>query len=192
MKRRAALLGLAGALALGLVTSAMAQSLSVSAAGGGMFPSGDLYRDIYGRSLVLAGDVWLDLRGPFGFTAGFSALSDDGVAAGQPDIYDVALTRRTVPVVAYGRFAAGPVTFRAGAGLAFHRVEETWRTVELGFAGTKTAPRFLLGASVKLIGRLSFTAYAAYDPLHMKEDLYSSSVDVGGLTAVAGLAWRLF
>jgi len=192
VKRRAALLGLAGALALGLVTSAKAQSLSVSAAGGGMFPSNGLYRDIYGRSLALAGDLWLDLRGPFGFTAGFSALSDDGVALGPDDLYDVKLTRRTVPVVAYGRFGVGPVTVRAGAGLAFHRVEETWRTVDLGFTGTKTAPRFLLGASVRLIGRLSFTAYATYDPLHMKEDPYASSVDVGGLTAVAGLAWRIF
>ncbi len=192
MSRRAPGLILAAVLAFGLVAWAQAQELTVSAAAGGMFPSNGLYRDIYGRSLALAGDLWLDLRGPFGFTAGFSALSDDGVAVGQPDIYVVELTRRTVPIVAYGRFAAGPVTFRAGAGLAFHRVEETWRTVELGFTGTKTAPRFLLGASVRLIGRLSFTAYAAYDPLHMKEDPYSSSVDVGGLTAVAGLAWRIF
>lgn len=188
--RRAAVLGLVAVLAL--AWAATAQELSVSAAAGGMFPSGGPYRDIYGRSLVFAGDVWLDLRGPFGFTSGLSAMSDDGVAAGPTDLYGVDLTRRTVPVVAYGRFAVGPVTVRAGAGLAFHRVEETWRTVDLGFTGTKTAPRFLLGASVRLAGRLSLTAYATYDPLRMTEDPARSSVDVGGVTAVAGIAWRIF
>ena len=192
MSRRAPGLMLAAVLVFGLVAWAQAQELTVSAAAGGMFPSGGLYRDIYGRSLTLAGDLWLDLKGSLGLTAGFAALSDNGVAAGPDDLYEVKLTRRTVPIVAYGRFAAGPVTFRAGAGLAFHRVEETWRTVDLGFRGTKTAPRFLLGASVRLIGRLSFTAYATYDPLHMKADPYSTSVDAGGLTAVAGLSLRIF
>lgn len=192
MNRRAIVLGLAAALALCLALAAHAQELTVSAAAGGMFPSNGLYRGIYGRSLVLAGDVWLDLKGPFGLTAGFAALSDDGVAFGQPDSYDVKLTRRTVPVVAYGRFAAGPVTFRVGAGLAFHWVSESWRTVDLEFHGDRTAPRFLLSASVRLAGRLSFLACATYDPLRMKEDVYSDSVDVGGVTAVAGLSLRIF
>ena len=192
MTRPATVLAVAAALALVLVGGASAQELAVSAAAGGMFPSGGLYRDIYGRSLVLAGDIWLDLRGPFGITTGFAALSDEGVALGQPDVYDIKLTRRTVPVVAYGRFAAGPVTFRAGAGLAFHRVSETWRTVDLDFSGSRTAPRFLLSASVRLAGRMSFLAYAAYDPLRLKEDPASSSVDVGGVTAAAGLSLRIF
>ena len=192
MSRRAPALILTAVLVLGLVARARAQELTVSAAAGGMFPSNGLYRDIYGRSLILAGDVWLDLKGPFGLTAGFSALSDDGVASGPDDLYAVKLTRRTVPVVAYGRFAAGPVTFRAGAGLGFHRVRETWRTVDLEFTGSRTAPRFLLSASVRLAGRLSFLAYATFDPLRMKEDPYSGSVDVGGVTAVAGLSLRIF
>jgi hypothetical protein len=192
VSRRAAVLGFAAVLALGLANAVPAQELSVSAAAGGMSPSGGLYRDIYGPSLVIAGDVWLDFRGTFGLTAGFSALSDDGVALGPTDSYEVELSRRTVPVVAYGRFAAGPVTVRAGAGLAFHRVEETWRTVDLGFTGTKTAPRFLLGASVRLAGRLSLVAYATYDPLRLKENPAASSVDAGGVTAVAGIAWRIF
>lgn len=192
MKRRATVLGLAAALAFCLALAAQAQELTVSAAAGGMFPSNRLYRGIYGRSLVLAGDVWLDLKGPLGLTAGFSALSDDGVASGPDDLYEVKLTRRTVPVVAYGRFSAGPVTVRAGAGLAFHRVSETWRTVDLDFTGNRTAPRFLLSASVRLAGRLSLLACATYDPLRVKKDLYSDSVDVGGLTAVAGLSLRIF
>ena len=121
-----------------------------------------------------------------------AALSDGGVASGPDDLYEVKLTRRTVPVVAYGRFSAGPVTVRAGAGLAFHRVSETWRTVDLDFTGNRTAPRFLLSASVRLAGRLSLLACATYDPLRVKKDLYSDSVDVGGLTAVAGLSLRIF
>ena len=192
MKRWAPGLVLAAVLAFGPAARAQAQELAVSAAAGGMFPSNGLYRDIYGRSLVLAGDVWLDLKGPFGLTTGFSALSDDGVAFGQPDLYDIKLTRQTIPVVAYGRFAVGPVTFRAGAGLAFHRVSETWRTVDLDFTGSRTAPRFLLSASVRLAGRLSVLACATYDPLRLKEGIYSDSVDVGGVTAVAGLSLRIF
>ena len=54
-----------------LAVSAPAQGLSFSAGAGGLFPPAGQYREIYGPGLSLGGDIWLTLKGHFGFAAGF-------------------------------------------------------------------------------------------------------------------------
>lgn len=188
---RPALLG-AAVLALGLAAAAPAQELSVSAATGGVFPSGSAYHRIYGQGLVLAGDVWLKLKGSIGATAGFSQLTDDGVAEGPSDLYPLRFRRRTVPLVLFYQFDFGPVDLRAGAGVGFHSVRETWRTVDLDFSATKTAPRAMLAVSVRIAGPLSLVAYATYDPLRVRKDGYSEAIDCGGVQVFGGLSVRIF
>jgi hypothetical protein len=185
-------LAAAAVLALGLAANATAQELAVSAAAGGFFPSGYSYDRIYGRSLVLAGDVWFKFRGPFGLAAGFSQLTDDGMAEGPSDLYPLRFRRRTVPLILTYEFDLGPVDLRAGAGVGFHSVRETWRTVDLDFSGTKTAPRVLLGVSVRVAGPVSFVTYASYDFVRLRKDGYSDAVDIGGVQVLGGLSVKIF
>ncbi len=189
--RRPALLG-AAVLALGLAAAAPAQELAVSAGAGGVFPSGSAYRQIYGPGLVLAGDVWLKLKGPIGATAGFSQLTDDGVAEGPSDLYPLRFRRRTVPLVLFYQLAFGPVDLRAGAGVGFHSVRETWRTVDLEFSASKIAPRVMLAVSARIAGPLSLITYATYDPLRVRRDAHSEAVDCGGVQVFGGLSVRIF
>jgi hypothetical protein len=190
---RRLVLAAAAILALGLATAAPAQELAVSAAAGGFFPSGYSYDLIYGRSLVLAGDVWFKFRGPFGLATGFSYLSDQGTAIGTGgEEYVVDFRRRTVPLILFYQLDFGPVGLRAGAGLGFHSVRETWRTVDLDFSGTKTAPRVLLGVSVRVAGPVSFVTYASYDFVRLRKDDYSDAVDIGGVQVLGGLSVKIF
>lgn len=193
MSGRRLVLVTAAVLALGLAANTAAQDLAVSAAAGGFFPSGDSFDRIYGRSLVLAGDLWFKFRGPFGLAAGLSSLSDEGTAIGTGgEDYAVDLRRRTVPLVLFYQFAFGPVDLRAGAGVGFHSVRETWRTVDLDFSATKTAPRVMLAVSVRIAGPLSLVTYATYDPLRIRKDGNPGAVDCGGVQVFGGLSVRIF
>ncbi len=192
MSARRLVLATAAILALGLAASSAAQDLTVSAAAGGFIPSGDFYDQIYGRSLVVAGDVWFKFRGPFGLATGFSHLSDHGTAVGASEEYVIDFRRQTVPLILFYQLDLGPVGLRAGAGVGFHSVRETWRTVDLDFSGTKTAPRVLLGVSVRVAGPVSFVTYASCDFVRLRKDGYSAAVDIGGVQVLGGLSVKIF
>ena len=192
MRARQFAVGLA-VFVLGLAAAAQAQEMSISVAAGGLFPSGDSYREIYGPSVVWTGDVWLKLKGRFGFATGFGQLTDDGTASGPSDLYPVRFRRRTIPIVLFYQFDIGPVDIRAGAGVGFHSFKETWRTVDLEYSGSKTAPRCLLSVSVEVVKRLSLFSSVTYDPIREGFDTsyYSSEIKLGGAQVVGGLAFRI-
>ena len=150
---------LAAGLALfvvGLAAAAPAQELSVSFGAGGFFPSDGAYREIYGSSLSLAGDLWLKLKGPIGFAAGFGRTADKGVAEpmdGGTETYAVEFWRTSIPLLVFYQIDAGPVAIRLGAGAGIHSYRETWQTVDLDFGGHKMSPRIVLAVSAAVLKR---------------------------------------
>jgi hypothetical protein len=197
MKARRLAVGLA-TFVLGLAIFAPAQQLSVSAAAGSMFPLGDVYRTIYGSSLVVAGDVWFKLKGPFGLATGFALLSDEGAATGPTDQYPVRFRRRTIPLVLFYQFDVGPVDFRLGAGVGIHHFRETWQTVDLDYSGNKASPRALLSVSVEVVKRLSLFSSVTYDTIRKErrigqlDHLTTYEVNMDGVQVVGGLCFRIF
>jgi hypothetical protein len=192
MRARRLAVGLA-ACVLGIAVVAPAQELSVSAAAGIMIPSGASYREIYGSSFVVSGDVWFKFKGPFGLATGFSRLSDSGLAVGLTDLYPLEFRRQTVPLVLFYRFDVGPVDIRLGAGAGFHSFKETWQTVDLEYSGTKTAPRYLLAVSVEVVRRVSLFCSLTYDPIHkIATSPTAFDVKLGGAQAIGGLSFRIF
>ena len=197
MRARRAVAVLAG-LALGLAAAAAApaQELSVSLAGGVFRPSSSTYRDIYGSGTVLAGDVWLKLRGPVGLAVGFSRLSDKGFAVagnGGQETYPLEFRRTSVPVVAFYQIKAGPAALRLGAGIGFHSFRETWTTAALEYKGRKAAPRLMLAATVKVAGRLSIFGEVCRESIRTgRGTSLDVNVNVGGVQVLGGLSFRIF
>ncbi len=179
-----------------LAAAAPAQELSLSAAAGGFFPSDQAYRQIYGSGPSFAGDLWFRLRGAIGFAAGFSRLSDKGVAVPRDDgteTYPLEFKRTSIPLVAFYQFDAGPAAIRLGAGVGIHRYQETWQTVDLDFQGNKVAPRFVLAASVKVIDRISLFCSAGYESIPTRAgSALAANVNVGGFQLLGGLEFRIF
>jgi|GEM_PF-714360 len=186
-------------LALGLAVSAAApaQELSVSFAAGGFFPSGSAYRDIYGSGASIAGDLWLKLKGPLGFAAGFGRLSDKGFAVptsgSGTGTYPLEFRRTSIPIIVFYQIAAGPATIRLGAGPGFHSYRETWTTAGLEYAGHKAGLRFLLAASVRVIGRISVFCESCYESIGTGQGTSRDvNVNVGGAQVLGGLSFRIF
>ena len=185
----------AATFVLALAATAPAQELSLSVGAGGLFPSGGHYREIYGSGLSIGGDLWLKLRGPFGFAAGFGLLSDKGTALHESGTaeYPLSFRRTSVPVVVFYQLPAGPVTMRFGAGAGIHSYKETWQTVDLSYEGHKISPRIVMTATLALIGRISVFGSASYDSIRTGADsALGTRVKIGGFQLLGGLAFKIF
>lgn len=192
MRVRALSVGVA-VYVISLATVAPAQELAVSVAAGILAPSGASYREIYGSSFAVSGDVWFKFKGPLGLATGFGFVADDGLAMGPSDLYPVEFRRWTIPLLLFYQFDLGPVDLRLGAGTGFHRFEETWQTVDLAYSGTKVAPRYLLAVSVEIVRRLSLFCSLTYEPIHkIATSPIAFDVKLGGAQAVGGLSFRIF
>lgn len=180
---------------LGLSVFAGAQRLSLSLAAGNFSASDDAYRQIYGAGTPYAADIWLKAIGPFGLAVGYGQIRDTGnaVPLGENGTeYAVKLSRSSIPVVVFYQIDIKAVAVRFGAGLGFHHYEETWETVDLGFEGNKASPRFVIAASVDLLGRLSLFGSATFDtiPTGAGSPL-SRDVNLGGLQILGGVVFRI-
>jgi len=181
---------------LGLSVFAGAQRLSLSLAAGNFSASEDAYRQIYGSGVPYAADIWLRAIGPFGLAVGYNQIRDKGnaVPLGEdgPE-YLVKFSRSSIPVVIFYQIDLKAVAVRFGAGLGFHHYEETWETVDLGFEGNKASPRFVIAASVALLGRFSLFGSATYDtiPTGAGSPLVEE-VNLGGFQVLAGISFRIF
>ncbi len=193
----------AGCLAAGLVlfvgglaAAAPAQELSVSFGAGVFFPSEGAYREIYGSSLSLAGDLWLKLKGPIGFAAGFGRTADKGVAEpmdGGTETYAVEFWRTSIPLLVFYQIDAGPVAIRLGAGAGIHRYRETWQTVDLDFGGHKISPRIVLAVSAAVLKRVSLFCSGSFESIRTGESsLPDASINLGGFQVLGGLEFRVF
>ncbi len=196
MRARALIIFLAALLlASAPALAATARELSVSLAAGGFFSSDSAYRQIYGSGPAIAGDVWLKLIGPFGLAAGFSSLSDKGIAVplDQGTVeYPLEIRRTTVPVMAFYQIDAGPATVRLGAGAGFHSYKEVWPTADLDYKGNKVAPRLALTVLVRVIGRLSLLGAACYEPIPTGAGTFQDrNIDLGGFQVLGGLSFRI-
>lgn len=193
------------AVILALAAAAPAQELSLSFGAGGLFPPTGDYREIYGSGLSFGGDVWLKFKGHFGFAAGFGFLSDKGLAlvTGQGNVeYPLSFRRMSFPLVGFYEFGAGAVEVRLGAGAGLHSFEETWETVEwldelmrpnLSYRGHAISPRLVMTVSFPILDRLSFHCSASYDPVSAGSDsALGTTVKIGGLQLLGGLAFRIF
>lgn len=195
MRTRHLAVGVA-ALVLALAAAAPAQELSLSVGAGGLFPSSGGYRDIYGSGLSIGGDVWLKLRGPFGFAAGFGHISDKGMAVGAGTgtaAYPLSFRRTSIPVVAFYQLDAGPVAARLGAGAGIHYYRETWQTVDLHYSGHRVSPLIVMAVSLALLDRISLFCSAGYDSIRAGADSpLGATVELGGFQLLGGLAFRIF
>lgn len=177
-------------------TAAAQEELSVALAAGGFLPRDGLVRRIYGTGFAAAADVWLKLKGPFGLAAGFSRLSDTGLAASfseeDAEEFPVRFRRQTVPLLVFCQFDLKGVALRAGAGVAFHSFRETWETEDLDYKGRGTGPRFLLDARVRLADRLSLVGSVAYDSFRGGADSPNArDIALGGFQVSGGLSFRI-
>ncbi len=183
-------------LMLGLAAAAPGQELSLSFGAGGFFASDDIYRQIYGSSPSLAGDIWLKFKGPVGIAAGFGWMSDKGVAlplSGGTETYPLEFRRTSIPLIAFYQFAAGPVAIRLGAGAGFHSYRETWPTVDLDFKGHKASPRIVLAVSTALLKRVSLFCSAGYESIRTGEGSpLAARINLGGLQVLGGLEFQVF
>jgi len=181
---------------LGLSVFAGAQRLSLSLAAGNFSASEEAYRQIYGSGVPYAADIWLRAIGPFGLAVGYNRIRDEGnaVLLGEdgPE-YAVKFSRSSIPVVVFYQIDLKAAAVRFGAGLGFHHYEETWETVDLGFEGNKASPRFVIAASVALLGRFSLFGSATYDtiPTGAGSPLVAE-VNLGGFQALVGISFRIF
>jgi hypothetical protein len=180
----------------GLAAAAPAQELSLSFGVGGFFPSNGSYSTIYGSSLSFAGDIWLKLKGPIGFAAGFGRVTDTGVAVPSDwgtETYPLEFRRTSVPLIVFYQFDAGPVAIRLGAGAGLHSYRETWQTVDLDFKGHKTSPRIVLAVSAAFLRRISVFCSGSYESIRTGEgSLPAANVNLGGFQVLGGLAFRIF
>ena len=179
-----------------LAAAAPAQELSLSFGAGGFFPSDDNYRQIYGSSLSLAGDIWLKLKGPIGFAAGFGRISDKGVAvpmSGGTQTYPLEFRRTSIPLLVFYQIEAGPVAIRLGAGAGIHSYRETWQTVDLDFRGHKTSPRIVLAVSAAVLKRVSLFCSGSFESIRTRESSFpDASINLGGFQMLGGLSFRVF
>jgi len=186
-----------GAAAAGLILAATllpAQELTLSAGAGGFFPSRD-YRTYYGGSTVLAGDVWLRLKGALGFATGVTVLSDRGTALGSGEAVDYPLRfrRTSIPLLVFYELKARPFAVRLGAGAAYHVFRETWPTVDLDYRGHAVSPRVGLTVSAAVVGRMSIFSSAAYEPIRAGADSPAGrNKPIGGFQVLGGLLFRVF
>jgi len=180
----------------GLAAAAPAQELSLSFGVGGFFASNGSYSTIYGSSLSFAGDIWLKLKGPIGFAAGFGRVTDTGVAVpsdGGTETYPLEFRRTSVPLIVFYQFDAGPVAIRLGAGAGLHSYRETWQTVDLDFRGHKTSPRIVLAVSAAVLKRVSLFCSGSFESIHTGESsLPDASINLGGFQVLGGLEFRVF
>jgi hypothetical protein len=181
---------------MALAAAAPAQDLAVSIGAGGFFPSHEAYRRVYGSGFGLAGDVWFKLKGPVGFAAGYSRLSDEGTAVtlgGGDAVYPLEFRRTSVPLIVFYQIDAGPVAVRLGAGAGIHSYRETWPTADLDFEGRKISPRFVLAVFVTPVERLSLFCGASTESIRTGEGSYlARDIDIGGFQVIGGLAFRIF
>ena len=181
---------------LGLAAAARAQELSVSLAAGSFRASEEAYREIYGSGGPFSVEAWLKLKGPFGLAAGYGWVGDTGLTVpidGGDAEYRVEFRRTSIPVVVFYQIDFKAFDIRLGAGLCAHRYEETWETVDLGFKGNKVSPRFVIAASVALLGRFSVFGSVTYDTIPTGAgSLLVNEVNLGGYQVLGGLEIRLF
>ena len=192
MRARHLIIGLA-AVVLGLAPAAPAQELTLAAGAGAFFPSGWSYHHIYGSSFSAGGDVWFTLKNHLGFAAGLDWSFDEGFASGETERYPLEFRRTTIPLVVFYQLEAGAFAVRLGAGAGLHHYEETWQTVDLDYSGNKAGLRFLMAASVKIIGRLALFCSVTYDSISKEAvDPLSNEIKLGGCLIFGGLAFRIF
>jgi len=188
--------GALAALLLALAVAGPAQEISVSLAAGGFFASKPAYREIYGQGTVLAGDVWLKLRGPIGFAAGFGRVADSGLAvplSGGDEAYPLDIRRTTVPLLVFYEAALAGIDVRIGAGVGIHSYKEVWPTEGISFEGDKVSARWALTASIPLLDRLSLLVLASYESISTGAGSpLDANVNLGGFQLLGGLSFRLF
>jgi hypothetical protein len=181
---------------LGLAAAAPAQEISLSIGAGSFFPSQSAVRQVYGSGLILAGDVWIKLKGPVGFASGFGRLSDKGVAVPMgegAEEYPLAFRRTSVPLLVFYELGSRTVDVRLAAGIGIHSFREAWQTVDLVYTAHRVSPRFTLATSIALTDRLSLFCSATYDSIPTKAgSLLSAAVNLGGFQLLGGLAFRIF
>jgi hypothetical protein len=194
MKARRLVFGLV--LAGGLAAAGLAQETSVSFTAGGFFAGEGAYREIYGTSVPLSLELWWKSKGPFGLSAGFGWLEDDGlaIARGEGDEeYPVEFRMTSIPLVAFYEVDLKSVRVRVGAGVGIHSYEEAWPTSALVFAGEKVGPRFIVSTFVGLSGRFSLVGTFVYENISTGAgSLLSSNVNLGGYQFLFGVSYRVF
>jgi hypothetical protein len=183
-------------LLLALAAALPAQELWLSAGAGGFFPSGEACREVYGSGWTCGGDLWFKLKGPIGFAAGFSRLSDRGAAVpifGGGQTYPLEFGRTSIPLIVFYELKAGPAAIRLGAGAGIDSYRETWSDLDLEFKGRKVSPRFALGVFVRVVDRLAVFGSAGAGSIRTGEGSFlDSDVNLGGFQVCGGIAVRIF
>lgn len=192
MKRRVPL-GLA--LGLALAVSAQAQRLSFSLSAGIFSPGQEMYREIYGPGVPLSFEGWLDFGSGFGLSAGVTRLRDSGLAvavSGGGEEYPLKFERVSIPLTLFFVLRTGGTILRLGAGLAYHSYRESWQTVDLGFEGTKFAPRLSAAFEAPVLGRVSLLFSLAHESIATGiPSPTGRNVTLGGFQVLGGLSFRV-
>ena len=186
---------LASAAVFFLVLTSYGQMVSLSVSSGLFLPKEELYRDIYGRGIPVAGEVRFAIQRTFGLAAGFEYLSATGTAlnVNQGDVdFPVRLTLTSYPVSFYFIYPLGKLAFWASAGISFHSYKEEWEDLDLVHEGKKTKPFLSSGIEYKIVPRLSLRLFLRYQSIVAERGPYiRREVDLGGLSVLGGLSLRI-
>ncbi len=173
-----------------------AQDVSISLSAGMFFPRHQTYRDIYGTGIPASLEVWAGFGKSVGASAGISFLRQGGSAlpvVGGDEEYPLAFRRTSFPLLLYFRFGNEALTFRIGAGMAYHSFREDWDTVDADFKGTAWSFLARAQGEVRLIPRLNFVLSVQTERVAPGSDSSPAGgrIDLGGLTAAVGLSLRI-
>lgn len=183
------------ALFLALALAAQAQRLSFSLSSGIFSPGQEMYREIYGSGVPVSFEGWLDFKSGFGLSAGVIRLRDSGMAvavSGDGEEYPLRFERLSVPVTFFFVIRTGGMVLRLGAGLAYHSYREKWQTVDLGYEGTRLAPRLAAAFEAPVFGRLSLLFSLVHETITTGvPSPLGRNVTLGGFQVLGGVAFRV-
>ena len=195
MRKKTGLAAL-GVLLLSLAASAQ-MTVGFSLSSGIQFPKEEIYRDIYGRSMPLALEVRVGISRSFGLAAGVEYLSDSGRALninqGELD-FPVRFRKTAYPLSGYFLLPLGQrISLRGAAGISFHSYREEWKDLDLSHEGSTAKPFLSAGLEYAIVARLAVYLWLRYESISTDWGPYiQREVDVGGLSLLAGLTFRIF
>jgi opacity protein-like surface antigen len=97
------------------------------------------------------------------------------------------------PLSAFLLFPLNGVSLLGGAGVSFHSYEETWQTVSLSHKGNTTKPFVYGGAEFRVLPRVAVRLILRYETISSEKNPYLAyDMNLGGLTALAGVSVRVF
>ena len=177
------------------VASGAAQDVSLSVSAGLFFPDHEAFRDIYGSGIPFSLDVWVGFSRAVGASIGVLYLGQKGTALiieGPEEEHPLKFKMVSVPLSVFYRASFNRVVVRFGVGLGYHSYREAWKSIDIVHKGSDWAPVLYVTIERPVSGKASVFASLRYESIPTSSGSpVLGDVNVGGITAVAGILVRI-